>query len=321
MNTCVLEEATLKQLAEEIAQIKPLPHHANLLTAVNRHLTGCAFQFALTQEDWYRLGGIIRADGLRVTDDLENWAETELTRCDDDVGVLIDRHFQDDFFATRLVGKMHYFVARYGSAPADFLQLEIEELQEVLDRHLIDRENPPTDLSEFIDPISPQTLPFQAVSRPRYHLHQLTDIRPAIARLTGPDEPLAPTQRLLKEWVASRAGAHNHFSQHWIITLREHTDCYRQTVMTATPLSLHARKLRYFHWDIEKHGAELANQLADFDRVAGYPFAWYFHLVAGSLTPHYVALKVKQDLETGYSYLAKPDWVVLESWLKSPYTI
>jgi hypothetical protein len=321
MKACALDETALQQLAAEVARLAPLPHHTSLLAVVNGYLTDCAFQFALTQDGWYRPGGVIRPDGTRITDDLEAWAENQLERCNGDMSLFVDLCLQDELLATRLIGKMHYLVAPYGPGPTDFLQMEVEELQEVLDRYLIDRNQPPTDLSELTDPVRSHTLSIQAVSRPNYHLRQVVDMRSTIVRLTGPDEPEVPMQRFLNEWVASRAGANSHFSAHWVMALREHADCYCQTILTATPLSRHARKLRYFHWEMDSQGVDLAQQLMHFDRVAGYPFAWYFHLTAGALTPHYIALKVKQDLEDGYRYLAEPDLVVFEGWLNAPYTI
>lgn len=321
MTALALEETILTRLSAEIAAAAPRPHHTNLLAAIERYLTGYTFQLACTQEGWYRPGGVIRSNGSRVTNDLAAWAELELDRCQGDMGLFFDRHAQDELLVTRLVGKTHYFVAPYGSEPAEFLQLEVEELQEVLDRRLLDFETPPIDLAELIDPIKPHTVPFHTVSRPHYQLRQLDDMRLMMGRLTGPDEPEVPIQRFLQEWAASRAGVSNHFSAHWVIAWREYSNCYCQTVMTTVPVSRHSRKLRHFHWEADVHGLDLARQLAAFDRAAGYPFAWYFHLITGKLTPYDIATAVKQDLRAGYRYLAERDVAILEAWLEQPYTI
>ena len=132
MTALVLEETILKQLSAEIAVAAPRPHHTNLLAAIDRYLTEYTFQFACTQEGWYRPGGVVRSNGSRVTNDLAAWAEFELDRCRGDMGRFFDCHAQDELLVTRLVGKTHYFVAPYGSGPVEFLQLEVEELQEVL---------------------------------------------------------------------------------------------------------------------------------------------------------------------------------------------
>ena len=319
MQYCTLEEELLTQLATHTTAVVPRPHHTHLLAVVNKLLPDYHFQFVSTQDDWYRLGGVIRADGTRMTKDLEAWAAEELAIYENDLGEFLERHAQDDLLVTRLLGKTHYFVAPYGTKSMEFLQLEVEELQEVLSHRLIDPNALPTDLSELIDPIAPQTLPLQIVSHPSYRLRCLIDFGWVSKHLTGPDEPLSPLQRFVHEWNNSQAGRHHVFCRHWIIDLHEYLDCYRQLVCIATPISLHLRQLRYFHWDLSARGAEMAKQIITFDRAAGYPFAWYFHLVAGQFPPSEVAFIVKQDLGRGYRYLGESDTAILETWIKEPY--
>jgi hypothetical protein len=158
MNGCPIDEATLSKLRAEIEAVPPRPHHSTLHEAVARVLPGQSFRFALTRGGWYRPGGVIRPNGDRVTDDLEAWAEAELEACDGDMDEFLDRHGQDGLYTTRHSGRTHYFVAPYGPGPADFLQLEVEELREVLDRHLVSPDAIPTDLEELTDPLNPALL-------------------------------------------------------------------------------------------------------------------------------------------------------------------
>lgn len=321
MKYSTLEDSLLTQLATHITAVVPRPHHTHLLTVINELLTPHHFEFSFTQEGWYRLGGVIRADGTKITEDLEAWAEVELESCAGDMGEFLDRHVKDELLVTRLLGKTHYFVASYGPKPTDFFQLEIEELQEVLDRSLIDPNQLPNDLSELIDPITPKTLSVQAVSRSYYRLRCLIDMCLISNHLTGPDEPIAPLQRFLNEWNSSRTGSHDLFCKHWIVNFHEYVDAYQQVICVAAPFSLHFRQLRYFPWDLDAQGTEMAQQIIAFDRAAGYPFAWYFHLVAGKFPPSEIAFIVKQDLGKGYRYLAEADTVILETWIREPYKI
>jgi hypothetical protein len=319
MNSCVPDEATVQRLIAEIEASTPRPHHASLLAAAERLIPDCPCHFALTRGGWYRTGGLIRADGERVADKLEDWLARELADCDDDIGEFMDRHADNELVATRHTGRTHYFVAPYGGAPAEFLQLEVEEMQEVLDRRLWDAASPPTDAQELAEPIKPATVPAQAVGAPYYRFRRLTDMRHVVARLPALRGSLPALSRLMQEWASSRAGAH--FSEHWIVALREHHDRYNNVVLSATPVSRHARELKPFHWNSALRGLDAAKQLQVFDRAAGYPGAWYFHLVAGGLTPREMAFAVMQDIESGFGYLGDAETALVTGWLREPYSV
>lgn len=323
MNSCVPDESTVQRLIAEIEASTPRPHHASLLAAAERLIPHCPCRFALTRGGWYRSGGLFRlttprGDGERVADKLEDWLAQELAACDDDVGEFLDRHVDSELIVTRHTGRTHYFVAPYGPAPAEFLQMEVEELQEVLDRRLWDAAAPPVDAQELADPIKPTTVPAQAVGASYYRFRRLTDLRQVVARQPAPAGDLSPLSRLMREWAGSRVGVH--FSEHWIVALREQHDRYNNMVLSATPVSRHARQLKPFHWNMELRGLDAAKQLQAFDRAAGYPGAWYFHLVAGGFTPRDMAFAVMQDIESGFGYLGDAETALLTGWLKQPYS-
>ncbi len=320
MNSCVPDESTLQRLIAEIDASTPRPHHATLLAAAARLIPDCPWRFALTRGGWYREGGVIAADGTRVAEHLTDWVAEEMDDCDDDIAEFLERH-GSDLLVTRHAGKSHYFVARYGSEPADFLQLEVEELQEVLDRKLWDESAPPADAMELSEPISVVPVAPQPVAAPRYHYRRMTDMRRVAARLAAPVGKTAAISRFMSEWGRSRAGDKGHFSEHWIVAVREQHDRYNNTFLSATPVSLHARKLKPFHWDGGLHGLDAAAQLQAFDRAAGYPGAWYFHMIAGALVPRDIAYAVVADIDAGFGYLAEADLVLLKGWLEDPYSL
>jgi len=314
------DETMLRTLAKEIESIPPRPHNSALLEIANRIRPGCTFRQALDRGGWYRSGGVIAADGTRIADSLEAWAKSELEVCGD-MGELVERHADSGLLVTRHTGRTHYFVAPYGPAPADFLQLEVEELQEVLDRNLIDTDASPDDMQELLEPMSPSEIDAQAVGAPRYRFRRLIDVRQALAKVSIADGRDAAMPRLLSEWAHSSATARGHFSDHWVIGLREHLDRYRNPVLSASLVSRHARALKPFQWNIELSGVEMSAQLQAFDRAAGYASAWYFHLVASTLTPPKVAYAVARDLEAGFSYLPETEVALVKSWVATPYSV
>jgi hypothetical protein len=320
MKGCPIDDRALQQLIAELEATPPRPHHSSLLEKAGRALPGQPFRAALSRGGWYRPGGLVRGNGERVAHSLEAWAEAELAECDGDMDAFFQRHRDESLWATRHSGRTHYFVAPYGPAPADFLQLEIEELNEVLDRRLFSGDDPPADLQELIDPLHPALLEAHPVAPPHYRFRRLTDMRYVAARLPAPIGQINPLARFLGEWTKSQAHAKGHFCDHWIIALREHQDRYRNPVLSAAPVSLHARKLKPFHWDLQARGVDAANQLLAFDRAAGYPGAWYFHMVAGGLTPRSIASTLANDLDEGYSYLREQETDLLTSWMRAPYS-
>jgi hypothetical protein len=314
-----LDDHALQQLAAELEATPPRPHHSGLLQIASHALPGRPFRFALSRGGWYRPGGIVRASGERVADSLEAWVETALAACSGDLDALVERHGGEDLVATRLAGRTHYFVAPYGAAPEDFLQLEIEELHEVQDRRLFGDE-PPADLQELVDPLHPAALPAHPVAPPHYRFRRLTDVRHVVGRLPAPQGKSPPLARFLGEWAESQARADHHFCEHWIVALREHQDRYRNPLLSAAPVSLDARKLKPFPWHAGAQGVEAAHQLKAFDRAAGYSGAWYFNMVAGGLAPHGIAATLAADLEAGYSYLRVQEAELLKKWLEAPYS-
>ncbi len=315
------DETALRNLAAEIEATPPRPHHSTLLEIANRIRANCTFRYALNRGGWYRSGGLIAPDGKRIADNLETWARAELDECKGDMGELIERYADSSLLVTRHTGRTHYFVAAYGPAPADFLQLEVEELQEVLDRNLIDADHPPEDLHELLEPIAPQELDAQPVGAPRYRFRRLIDMRQAIAKAALAEGQGNGLQRMLAEWTHSSAATRGHLCDHWIAALREHQDRYRNPVITVSLTSRHARELKPFQWNIELSGVEMSTQLQAFDRAAGYPSAWYFHLIAGTITPPKVAYAVAHDLEAGFSYLPETEAALIKSWVAAPYSV
>lgn len=319
MNCLIPDETRLRAFCTQLEQLRPLPHHGALLEEAGRLLPERRWTHVLSQGGWHRPGGLIAGDGSRLTADLEVWLTTELVNCGDDMAIFLERHADDDLLVTRHSGRLHYLVASYGPGPEQFVQLEVEELQETLERRLINLLEPPTDLEELLEPFSTETLEPHPVEQPRYRFRRLLDLATLIDRLNAPVGQQAPLLRFMSEWSVSGAAPGRHFSDHWIIACDEHQDRYRNPQWSAVPVSVQARKLRGFHWHPQAQGVMLGEELRAFDRVAGYLGAWYFHRVVGTLVPDDLPERLLADLEAGFGYLPDVYVPLLQGWKASPY--
>lgn len=309
-------------IVESCAHVSAAKGVGGLVKALDSALPEWKFHHAFCRGGWYRLGGLVFADGERVADDLAAWAEARLESCDHDSGALADE-LLDEFgdkrlYATRLVGKTHYLVAQSGDGPADFLQLEIEELQEMRAHRLF--ENDAHTLDELVDPadLSPELKP---VGLPCYRFRRLQHLGAFIERLQqGKTEPV-PVTRMLEDWSASSADSATCFSNHWVVSTREHEDRFGQPILNARPIAAQMGEPPEFGADPGTNGVALAGALTRFDRAVGYPMAWFFHMLATHAVPYWVAQTVVEDALADFAYLPQKDVDVVRKWLHTPYAV
>jgi hypothetical protein len=298
----------------------PRPHHGAFLAAVNALWPGIQFNHALSRSRWYRLGGVVTATGERVSTDIEEWANLAWQACGEDPAEFAETFGGQQLLATRIIGRTHYFVAPYGPSSAEFLQMEIEELQEVSDRRLFDPENLPGDLQDLVDPSSPLAVEPMPLDDSRYVLRRFADVRSFLEEMEWAAGTPPLVARFLNEWQQSSASHAARFCQEWVLALGEHLDRFKQTLRTAVPIAA-PRKESGPYRDAAQEGAQLANAIIDYDQHAGYPFAWYFHMVTNRGIPRAIAARVVQDLDAGFSYIPERDAVILRGWVESPYSI
>lgn len=288
-----------------------------LVKALTNALPEWAFRHALARGGWYRLGGLVTAQGEAVTDNLEQWVEKELDARDGDLGALAEDYGDQGWHATRLVGKTHYLTAQTGDEVDDFLQLEIEELQEMRAHKLF--ANQPASIEELVDPRTQQAaLP---LGLPFYKLRRLQHMGGFLARMRAQKPEPAPIHRMLEDWASSSAGQTSRYDNHWVIATREHLDRYHQSVFRAQPIATLIGTPPEFAAPSGTQGMKLQEALVHFDRQAGYPMAWYFHMLTTHAVPHWVAQSVIEDTLTGFAYLPEQDIAVVRRWLHQPYTL
>ncbi|WP_153117587.1 hypothetical protein [Rhodocyclus tenuis] len=278
-----------------------------------------SYREVLSRGGWYRLGGVVDGSDASISRDLEHWAEAALAECDGDLHTLADRHVDDALFATRFNGMTHYLVAATGNGAADFIQVEIEELQEVVSHPLFADETVPGSLEELLDPPGLRRSSAKPLGAPFYTLRRVTDIAAFLARMRAQKPDAQPVHRFIAAWEASSAGQAAQFSNHWALAIREHLDRYRQPILQATPLVAINGEPPHFQGAFGAQGLALQAALNRFDRQAGYPMAWFFHMLTSKTLPHAVAFAVIDDVQSGFSYLPERDVKVLRDWIHRPY--
>ncbi len=299
-------------IARACATCDPACGADGLLAGLGHLWPELSFRTVLTRGGWYRSGGVVDIDKQRVADSLGVWAERNTGG---DLQPLLDYCSQTQLFATRVVGRTHYLTAQTGPSAADFMQLEVEELQEVLDRYLSDPDWLPDSLQEFIDPLEYSPLEPEPVGSARLLFRRLFSAREVIKPLdTTPAE--GPLQ-FMQEWDHSSAMQSGPFCNHWVLAVQESTDSSGDRQVSAHPIPTRSQeRLRHVPGVT---GSELANLIHGYDRDAGYPMAWYFHMVASAGVSHTIGAQVADDHEQGFEYVPARDLELLRNWVVSPY--
>lgn len=291
---------------------------AALVKALGSAIPEWRFRHVLVRGGWYRLGGIVDAQGARVADSVEQWVEHELELRDGDIAHLSEDFAGESFYATRLVGQTHYLVASSGEGADDFLQLEIEDLQEMRVHRLF--ANEPASIEELVDPrIGQDTL--RPIGLPTYAWRRMQHIGAFLDRMLMQKPDPAGIHRMLADWSASSAGHATEFANHWVIATREHLDRYQQPVFRAQPIATLAGEPPEFEAEAGTNELKLHDALVHFDRQVGYPMAWYFHMLSSRAVPHWVAQTTVEDALAGFAYLPQRDVDVIRGWLHRPYSV
>ena len=316
-------ESRWSELAKPIAEIcMRVPASAGAagiareLAAVAPQLT---FREVLARGGWYRLGGVVDAKGDRVSGDLAAWAEAELHRHGDDLQALADAYVDSGFKATRVIGRTHYWIAATGPGAADYVQLELEELQEVVCASLFAAEEAPASLEELIDARPAGGTSARPLGVPFYALRRVTDVADLLGRMRAQKPEPQSVHRFIDAWEQSSAGASVQFSNHWVLAVREHLDRFRQSILQATPVAAINGTPTRFDSAYGARGLALRDALQRFDRQAGHTMAWFFHMLTTKTVPHAVATAVVEDMQAGFNYLPERDLQVVKNWLFRPF--
>ncbi|MGV6818618.1 MAG: hypothetical protein ACWA44_15290 [Thiotrichales bacterium] len=289
-----------------------------LAASVNELNPDIKFNHVLTRGNWYRLGGVVDRDYNRISDNITVWAEEE---SDGDPDNLIGKYMDAGYFATRISGKTHYLTAVTGQDPEDFLQLEVEELQEVISRPLVDPDWFPESIEEFVDPLDFPTLEPEAVNKPVFVLRRITPIDEFLHENAPESRSVSNLKRFLRDWGASSAAEAGAFCNHWVLAMREFQNTEGECKKTARPLSTYALDMPDLPPGETLKGAELAHAIHTFDHQIGYPFAWFFMMLTHKSENFTLAEAVLRDQMGAYDYLPKKDLKLLRAWEQRPYAV
>jgi len=296
------------------------PGDDGLLELIQKTYPNYPLQLARVGHEWYRLGGVIKPDGTRIANDLNEWAERTFIECGQNFKTLLDYCEEECFLGTRHKGVTLYLVARTGSKAEDFVQIEVDRTQEVADRYLFDADQPPDDLEELIDPLNPLKVDPFAVGPSRYTYRRKTEVALFMNELGKHRVDRHPAQRFMDDWNTSSAGQQGVFCRYWSMRLNQHKGKHGEQIMNVDVVRNQKRDIPRLESPEAKRGKALATLISRFDTQAGYPFAWFFYMVKGQVSPH-VGESVHLDLMKDYAYLPERDTTVLRRWIAKPYLL
>lgn len=314
----------INKIADTCASTPVTADHELLLQKLEQIYPELNFGHVLTRGGWHRTGGVLNKQGERVTDRLAEWVETESAG---DVNEFIDKYLGAGYIVTGFTGKTSYFVASTGEHACDFIQLEVEELQEVTNHELLGGESLPDDIEDISNPMDTKKLPAEPVGEPGYTFRRITSISDFMQAMSEgirldesrPDEKAITMRRFMDDWDRSSAKEYGAFCYHWVLSLQEYTDAYGEPVMQARPVSTFTGELPKYKINDADRGTRLANLIHDFDHDVGFPMAWYFYMLSHSAVPHQLAEAIHKDLMGAYAYLPAKDLKVVKDWYKQPY--
>lgn len=306
------------ELVRACGDAKPEPDLTNFLARINKPVNSLQFRHVLSRSGWHRPGGIVTLDGRYVCRNIRTWVEQESAG---EVSTIYEKYADESWLATRLLGMTHYFVVATGQAAADFIQLEIEELQEVLTRPLFDSDWYPESLEEFIEPYDFTEMEPEPVTNARYLFRRVMPVAQTLEELTAEGMGSQTMKRFMHDWDSSTASMNTAFWKRWVIRFIPYTDRYGDKKLILKPLTTYQDLVPDVNKDMIQRGAGLANLIRDIDRQAGYPMAWYFFLLTTPEIKHEIAWSVRDDHSDGYEYLPDRDLEVIRAWCDDPYSI
>lgn len=304
----------LNELVAACAWADPTLGLAGLVESLAQRAPGYVFRPVLTRAGWYRPGGVLDASGRPLADNLAGWLQEQ---ADDDLEDFIDRFQGEGLVATRLQGRTHYLSADIGDAPEAFVQLEVEELQEVVDRELLPDGWLPDDLEDLLDPLERRALEPTPLGRPRFVFRRIQPV----PELLGDGAGMAPLKRFMYDWAASSAGRVGRFSHHWVLALRDAPGSDGEPLLSAKPIpAVNAPDVGLGDYSGQR-GESLLDAIRTFDQAAGYPFAWFFTMLTSARVSFAVGEAVLADLAEDYDYLPPRDALILSAWANKRYAV
>jgi hypothetical protein len=315
-----MQTPTTETFIKLCASVAPADGIPALETTLKQLIPEYDFRWILTRGHWHRLGGVVDGDYQRISDNIRQWAEAE-SDGGDDIDELVAKYQDAGYFATQLAGRTLYLTAPTGDKAENFIQLEIEELQEVLDRPLMDPDWFPDSLEEFLEPLDVPRLEPEPIGTAYYQFRRITYIDHFLGEEQEYNSKIKTVRRFFQDWNDSSAAKADPFCRFWVLELRAYMDRDGDPRLSAKPVSSFAEPLPEIPAADTLHGVELAKALRSYDNQLGYPFAWYFILLTRKAANYALAEAVLHDQDGEYDYLPQRDLNVLNAWARKPYGV
>lgn len=305
------------EIAAACRDIVPTADHGELVRAI-RDATGLDLKLGFVDDGWYRLGGVVDGSGKRIAADLEDWVAEETGG---DMLALFNKYGDAGYRFTRFTGRRVYLTAATGPNPLDFIQIEIDQVQELLCRPLFEGDQIPDTVEDLAAlPLMPTRTPMG----PQSYVFRRTSDFAAMPELLCEHQGDMRLKRFIGEWSKSSAAHHGHFADRWVLRVAPFRTEDGENVLEARPMT--AIKVEFPDLqDAREHAAEYkpTRLVQNVDQQAGFPMAWYFLQVA----QHEIHFHCMADLRDeflapppGVAQLGKHDFELLEGWVDSPYT-
>jgi hypothetical protein len=294
---------------------------SGLLAALKARYPSLDFRLTRGSEEWYRIGGVVDSAGNRLAKDIAEWADRAFIECGQNFKTLLRYCRENGLVATRHQGLTLYIAASVGERAEDFLQIEIDRLQEVRDRLLVGGDSPPQDLEELIDPIDPKNVEQEPLGPVTYAYRRKTEVAVFMEELARHQAAKHPVQRFMDDWNRSNAGRHRPFCHEWNLKLHQARGRFGEKKMDVAVMPVRATPLPRMEANSGKKGTALQAALGHFDKHAGFPFAWFFYMAAKQYVPPVLGDTVYKDLDSEFAYLPHRDATVLREWVADPYFV
>ncbi|MGE5548689.1 MAG: hypothetical protein ACM33T_17420 [Solirubrobacterales bacterium] len=296
-------------------RLTPAPGHEKLVAAA-REASGLDFRLAHVDAGWFRLGGLMDANGNRIADDLEDWVDAETGG---DMTALFERYADAGYRFTRHAGWRIYLTAPTGPGPLDFVQVEVDQVQEMLCRPLFEGDHIPDTVEELAAlPAWPEAVPLA----PAAYVARRHTAFGAMPELMDDHKGDPRFKRFVSEWSASSAGKDGHFCDHWVLRVVPFRTEDGEHLLEARPVPSYKPAFPDLK-DAREHAAHYdpVAMVRQVDAEAGYPMAWYFLQV----TNHFIHFHCMADLRdacaaSGPAPLPPTDFRLVEGWVDTPYT-
>ncbi|KZC39888.1 hypothetical protein RHOFW510R12_01190 [Rhodanobacter sp. FW510-R12] len=348
-------------LDEAIAACPHSTTHEDLVCVIHRGASLRSARLATSRGDkWLLRRKVFAADGTLVANDHQAWLAQEVERDD---GNVADTCARLDAAGYRLglcrITTLYVVAAGDSGAAADFLQVEVDLEEEIIDREIQPGQGWSTPLT--LDALVHEAEQGPALSDPErrvvrgptYRLRRVVDVgawlgaadaledvrREAVRdrryRVTTAANPAGvvrtqdeldlgwdryPTKHRRFFQDWARSSAGQHrLCDHWVLDLKDWTD----------PRTGHRSMEMIPVWAFNRPLArvnaakgseyEFYGALEKLDRRVGVPFAWFFYMVHGNRVDADAGDRVIRAAEAGTIVIPERDYRVLKDWQAAPY--